>query len=78
MLAASVLSVVHFGDETCCGGHQGHAVFERDSQRETPPPTVSVEDEVRCPKLGYFMDMRAVATTAPWRQEARGAAGGCG
>jgi hypothetical protein len=34
---------------------------------------LSVEDEVRCPKSGYSIDM-LMCTTAPWGLEARAAA----
>jgi hypothetical protein len=68
--------------EACCLAFEGAQTNPSSTQLKVSEMLshmgLSVEDEVRCPKLGYFMDMRAVATTAPWRQEARGAAGGCG
>ena len=95
--AASVLSVVQCGDETCCGGDQGHAVCERDmlfgvrgqtdkvisvsnpaaSERDATPGAV-VEDEVRCPRSGYSIDMLDSALEIGGEKSSRGGLVGSG
>jgi hypothetical protein len=69
---------------TCRSAFEGAQTAPSASQQQVGKTLrdmgLSVEDEVRCPKSGYSIDMlvSCTRTTAPWRQEARGAAGGCG